>query len=171
MDKATVGFVGLMDEYAADAIRLATCSCAPNCYHAANRRASRARVMALYERVLRDHDVLAADLDATRRGGMERGILAHRAVRDPRLRGAEMCVLVYLDAELSYSQFRIVKHWAVAEKLHMSRRSVSKAIKRLVSLGYLRPGPVRERNIGTYSLAPIAFARRPSRSSRSERSA
>lgn len=74
------------------------------------------------------------------------------AAHDPKLRGAPIHVLLYLHSVLTYGEYRTVLHWHVAEKLHLNRQNVSKTIKRLVELGYLRAGPTLERNIGSYML-------------------
>lgn len=78
--------------------------------------------------------------------------LLAEAVEDPQLRGAPLHVLLFLHKVLEYGEYREIKHWVIAEKTKLSRRNVSRAIKHLVGLGYLRAGPTKERNIGSYML-------------------
>lgn len=78
--------------------------------------------------------------------------LLAEAVEDARLRGTPIQVLVYLHKVLEYGEYRTIKTWVIAEKLHVNRWSVSAGLKRLVELGYVRAGPVKERNVGSYML-------------------
>lgn len=83
------------------------------------------------------------------------------AVKDRHLRGAPFTLLCYLHTQLEYTEFRAVKHWAVADVLGLSRRRVSQAFHALVQEGYIREGVSSSRKVGSYQLiasrgAPVA---------------
>lgn len=74
------------------------------------------------------------------------------ASTDPKLQGAEMRMLMYLHARLDPGEYRTLKLWGVAREVHMNKATVSRAIKTLVTQGYLREGPRQEHGGKSYML-------------------
>ena len=62
------------------------------------------------------------------------------AARSGEIRGSYLAVLVELHEELDAEQFRPVKAWFVAERLHMKKTVVYAALECLERLGYLEQG-------------------------------
>jgi DNA-binding IclR family transcriptional regulator len=61
---------------------------------------------------------------------------------------------VYLHWQLSYTEFRSVKRWVLADEIGFSPRQVTRALTLLVESGYLRQGDRQKGKVGSYALLP-----------------
>lgn len=77
------------------------------------------------------------------------------ASTDRQLRGAEVRILVYLHTLLIPGEFRVLTLDSVAPFVHMNRATVSKALKRLTTQGYIREGPRQERGERAFMLVGV----------------
>lgn len=73
------------------------------------------------------------------------------AVTDPRLRGRTFRVYVLLTLTLDVGVARTIKQSHLARVLRLHRPDVNSAIRQLVDLGYLEPGPP-DGSLRTYRL-------------------
>lgn len=74
------------------------------------------------------------------------------AARSEAIRGSYLAVFVELHEVLDATEFRTVKAWHLAARLHMDQSNVYAALDRLVSHGYLECGPCLAK-ARTYRLA------------------
>lgn len=74
------------------------------------------------------------------------------AARSGEIRGSYLAVFVELHEVLDADEYRTVKAWHIAARLHMDQSNVYAALDRLVSHGYLECGPCLAK-ARTYRLA------------------
>lgn len=77
------------------------------------------------------------------------------AARDPNLKASDYRLLGYLCDILIPGEYRTLKLWPVARELHMNKATASKAMRLLVSLGYLREGARQPHGGRAYMLVPV----------------
>jgi DNA-binding IclR family transcriptional regulator len=80
-------------------------------------------------------------------------ISAHlmRASADTRLRRDDLRALIQAHSELDWEEYRPLKMQAVGRALRLTRANTSRAVRRLVTFGYLAPGP-KDGALRTYRL-------------------
>lgn len=76
------------------------------------------------------------------------------AATDRHLHGAPLAypVLLHLTEVLSLTEFRPVKAWAVADRLHIKPHTAGRALRVLTDRGYLERGEDDARGVGRYRL-------------------
>lgn len=62
------------------------------------------------------------------------------AARSGKLHGSTLAVLIELHEWIGTDEYRTVKAWCIAERLHVDRAQVYRALATLLELGYVEQG-------------------------------